>query len=605
MNVSKKNFSFLGLLGLLWLGLAGCSDTTDEQALEQSALVETGTYILTARHSGMVLDVPNANPQAGIQLQQADRNNGDAQKFRIEAIDGKHVKITSLLNGYALTADLPKEGGKVSLQPYSNTSSKQWLLLPKTGGFYEVANRASRGLLDVAEAASYAGGRVHTWSRAGVDNQKWTLEKTGGGSANNYQNNLQLIRGSSVRNRNLDNSSFRNTAMASIPSGSTSPLLGPRSDYLGLPGGYEEFDFPVTGTGTFRTACEFSHFAYDDPLLYPNQPGAAHLHMFFGNTDVNAYSTYETLRDSGSGTCNGMELNRTGYWAPALFDAQGNVRIPDRITVYYKGYGQAQGESETYPARAAMITKSGAQDIHEVPTNQGGTKGIYEQLTFQCTDNYRSTPREPFGNAIPVCTPRANRNVLEMHIKFPNCWNRLDPSKPENWLLAPSGNWFGSNCGNWATFPNIEYIIAYALEPGESTAGWYLSSDVDPSSRTITKTRGTSSHGDWWGAWNPAINKQWIDNCVNFRDSRPHGCGFGYLSNGGPDNQNPLPGPALKFRQQYTGPIKVAASTLYRELCPGGSAISTATAAAYCRPPRPNLQTSGGAQMNSVSHDHH
>ncbi|MGL4610385.1 MAG: hypothetical protein ACRCYY_12030 [Trueperaceae bacterium] len=125
---------------------------------------------------------------------------------------------------------------------------------------------------------------------------------------------------------------------------------------------------------------------------------------------------------------------------PALFDAEGNVRIPDRITIYYKGYGLAQGTSKTYPERAAMITKQGAQDIHEVPTNEGGTKGIYEQLTFQCTDQYRSLPREPFGNSIPVCTPRPNRNVLAMHVKFPNCWNRQDPSQPANWNLAPSSD---------------------------------------------------------------------------------------------------------------------------------------------------------------------
>jgi Domain of unknown function (DUF1996) len=417
----------------------------------------------------------------------------------------------------------------------------------------------------------------------------------------NYQKNLRLIQNASVRNRNLDNSSYRNTPMTSLPTGSTSPLLGPRSEYLNSAGGNPENDFPVTGVGTFRTACEFSHFAYDDPLLYPGQPGAAHLHMFFGNTDVNAYSTYRTLRDSGSGTCNGIELNRTGYWAPALFDARGNVRVPERIIVYYKGYGQANGESRTYPARAAMITKQGSQDVHRTPTSRGGTLGIYEQLTFQCTDQYRSTPREPFGNTIPVCTPRANRAVLEMHIKFPNCWNRQDPSQPANWGLSTTADWFTSDCGDRATFPNIEYLIAYPLEPGESTAGWYIASDVDPTTRKITKARGSSSHGDWWGAWNPAINKQWIDNCVNFKDdSQPHGCGFGYLTNGGPTENTPLPGPALKYRQQYTGPIKVAATTLYQELCPGGRAITSATEAAYCKPA--TMTTMSHGEMSHANH---
>jgi Domain of unknown function (DUF1996)/Ricin-type beta-trefoil lectin domain-like len=586
----RKTCLWVALPGLVLLWLAACSsEIITYQELSDAATVETGTYILTVKHSGMVLDLPNSNPQAGVQLWQYPRNNSTAQQWKIEAVDGDWVKITSVVNGYALSVPYrtPRDGAKVSLEPYStNLIAKQWLLVTGRGG-YEIINRSSGGRLEVSGAATTQGALVNTRARTATDNQKWSLEKVGGTPPpSNYQQNLALITNASVRNRNLDGSSYRNTPMASIPSGSTSPLLGPRSDYLQNAGGNPENDFPVTGVGTFRTSCEFSHFAYDDPLLYPGQPGAAHLHMFFGNTNVNAYSTYQTLRDSGSGTCNGMELNRTGYWAPALFDAGGNVRIPERIIVYYKGYGQANGESETYPAGAAMITKRGAQDVHETPTNQGGTKGIYEQLTFQCTDQYRSTPREPFGNTIPVCTPRANRAVLEMHIKFPNCWNRQDPSKPANWGLSTTSDWFTSDCGDRATFPNIEYLIAYPLEPGESTAGWYISSDVDPTSRKLTVARGTSSHGDWWGAWNPAINKQWIDNCVNFKDdTQPHGCGFGYLTNGGPTENTPLPGPALKYRQQYTGPIKVAATTLYKELCPGGRTITRATEAAYCRPP--------------------
>jgi hypothetical protein len=129
-----------------------------------------------------------------------------------------------------------------------------------------------------------------------------------------------------------------------------------------------------------------------------------------------------------------------------------------------------------------------------------------------------------------------------------------------------------------------------------------LSSDVDPNSRTRSKEGGSTIHADWWGGWHPSINKEWIDNCVNDTRAVNKGCGFGYLSDGGPSNKNPKPGRALKFRQQYTGPIKVTASTLYRELCPGGSTISTATAAAYCRPQPMNMQMSGGSAV--MNHDH-
>lgn len=617
-KASKKIFLSLTLVGLLWAVLAGCGEnTSSEETLEQSALVETGTYILTVRHSGMVLDVPNANPQAGIQLQQANRNNGNAQQFRIEAIDSTHVKVTSLLNSYALTAELPVQGGKVSLQPYTGARAQQWILVPKTGGFYEVANRASRGLLDVAEAASYAGGRVHTWSRANVDNQKWTLEKVGSTPPNptsNYQKNLELIQGASVRNRNLDGSSYRNTAMNSLPTGNSSPLLGPRTEYLGLPGGNPEVAFPVKDVGTFRTSCEFSHFAYDDPLVHPNKPGAAHLHMFWGNTDVNAYSTYNTLKDSGSGTCNGAELNRSGYWAPALFDSQGNVRIPERIIVYYKGYGPTRNTAQVYPPGAAMVIDD---IVHRTSTATGGTLGIVDPnsdvVNFMCTDQYRGNKNNK-SSTIPVCVgdnEPGKRKVLEMHVKFPTCLGvPAAPQDPKSWWLSKNSDWYTSNCQGNPQFPHIHYIIAYPLEAGDNTAGWYLSSDVDPTTRQRTKTGGSSIHADWWGAWNPSINKEWIDNCVRLRkdnngdglDDVAHSCGFGYLTDGGPDNNNPIPGRALKYRQQYTGPLKVAASTLYRELCPGG-AFTTATAAAYCRPATQSNLTNDPA--NQTMHTHH
>ena len=43
--------------------------------------------------------------------------------------------------------------------------------------------------------------------------------------------------------------------------------------------------------GAFRTYCAQSHMLADDPIVAPGQPGAAHLHTFFGNTGAGASST--------------------------------------------------------------------------------------------------------------------------------------------------------------------------------------------------------------------------------------------------------------------------------------------------------------------------
>ncbi len=406
-----------------------------------------------------------------------------------------------------------------------------------------------------------------------------------------YDDNLALIRGASVRNTNHDASADRATAQRDLV---IADHIGPRSEYLGNPGGNPETAFPVLEGGQFRAGCEFSHFAYDDPLVKPGQPGASHLHMFWGNTDTNAFSTLDTLTNSGSSTCNGGELNRTGYWAPAMFDGDGSVRIPERITVYYKGYGLANGRSQTYPPGAAIVTD---ENVHEVPWDRGGTFGPDTgDWTYNCSDQFRGL-RTPAANTIPTCDGSRFFNeygvaddphaTLEMHVKFPNCWNGQDPSVSSNWGLARIGGWFYSECEERATFPNLEYIIAYPLELGETTEDWFLSSDVDPTTLELMHEGGTMAHADWWGGWHPSINQQWIDNCVNFRTDQPSDCGFGYLTDGGPDGNNPIAGPALALRPQYEGVMKVDANSLFGDLCRTSRVPQRPTEAAYCTPSGP------------------
>jgi hypothetical protein len=396
--------------------------------------------------------------------------------------------------------------------------------------------------------------------------------------------NLDLLRAASVRNRNHDDSPYRDVPQTDLV---LDDHYGPRSDYLAMPGGNPERSFPVLAGGQFRASCEFSHFGYDDPLVFPGQPGASHLHMFFGNTDVNAHTTHQSLIDSGSSTCNGQELNRTGYWVPAMFDGQGNVRVPERIVVYYKGEGLSRGNSEVYPPGAAMIATT---NLDAAPVDQGGTGG--KKLTFLCTDNF-STNTGNGAQSMPNCDGSTYGSgagawtVLEMNVKFPQCWNGENPADWNN-FAPPGGDWYGSYCtGEFdRNLPNMEYFVNYRVDPGESTADWFLSSDVDPTSfGTAKATGGSTSHGDWWGGWHPEVNRMWIDNCVNYQTSVASGCGKGYLTDGGPNGSAPYDGPALLLRPEYEGPYKVPAEQLFAELCPTpGREYQRPEDAAYCRP---------------------
>jgi len=451
--------------------------------------------------------------------------------------------------------------------------------------------------------------------------------RSGRSTIEDYESNMAMILAQTGRNTNHDSSPYYSMPQSDLDISDGSSLITmDRNDYVTWgPVGedylHQEFAFPTTNGGQFRTACEFSHFAYDDPILNPGQPGAAHLHMFFGNTDVNAYSTYESLRDTGSSTCNGAELNRTGYWAPAMIDpdplAPGGawVRVPERVVVYYKGEVLANGSNPASVSGGSQVYRPGMAMVAPQPgvaavadTNGGAAgSGVAE---WKCSNNF-SPPGDPETvGSIPLCSgdrwagnAGTQWTVLEMQIKFPNCFNTAKAD--DDWtaweMVGPNG-WYVANCTGelqsveagsaYEIYPHLEYFVNYRVDAGEDTGDWYLSSDVDPDDFVVRVPRGSTTHGDWWGAWQADINQEWIDNCVNIgwnvgQSEELNGCGFGYLSNGGPESENPKPGRALSRRPEWNGPNKIPLQTLFEELCIPNNPnheYSEPPTGAYCRP---------------------
>ena len=90
--------------------------------------------------------------------------------------------------------------------------------------------------------------------------------------------------------------------------------------------------------GGFRFDCEVSHFNDDDPIVFPGEVGAAHAHMFWGNTSTDAFSTTQSLLANAASTCDGRrDGNQAAYWTPVLFDAAGEAVEPTDIDVRYRG----------------------------------------------------------------------------------------------------------------------------------------------------------------------------------------------------------------------------------------------------------------------------
>ena len=89
--------------------------------------------------------------------------------------------------------------------------------------------------------------------------------------------------------------------------------------------------------------CTFSHRNTDDPIVFPNTPGASHDHSFVGNRTTNAFSTTDSLL-GGRTTCR-RSGETAAYWMPTLY-VDGNAVTPTGATIYYRRKTSATGHRD-------------------------------------------------------------------------------------------------------------------------------------------------------------------------------------------------------------------------------------------------------------------
>jgi hypothetical protein len=259
--------------------------------------------------------------------------------------------------------------------------------------------------------------------------------------------------------------------------------------------------------GAFRSVCKPSHFSNDDPIVYPGQPGAAHLHVFFGNTGTNYASTADSLLNTGNGTCRGGIANRSAYWVPAMLDARGGLVVPQSAIVYYK---------RGYLLKAPIVINTPPSGLRIVAGDAHRTTPDGRRTYFDCVSP-GSTVRT---NYIPTCPAGA---YMLATVVFPQCWDgvNLDSADHKSHMAYPVQK--QTTPYTWscpATHPVAIPEIAINVQYASSSATWKLSSDMVPG--------GYSSHADWINAWNPAVIKAWNTNCVQAsKDCHAHLLGDG------------------------------------------------------------------------------
>jgi hypothetical protein len=284
------------------------------------------------------------------------------------------------------------------------------------------------------------------------------------------------------------------------------------------------------GDGAFRTSCTVSHMAFNDPIVYPGQPGKSHLHTFFGNTGAGATTTAESLRTTGNSTCVGGIANRSAYWVPTMIDTKDGTPIAaDSIGVYYKSGVITPALVNAIPVGLRMIAGDSSATV---------PRGDYSDFTyrFKCVGG-PNNENDKYGSSIGNCDVGAQ---LVQEVMFPQCWDGVNLDSPDHKShMSYTLTVYGARDVNGnlpqsqvcpathpVVIPGISFNVLYTVTEKDAPLRWRLSSDNYDKSQPA----GYSSHGDWFNGWKSDISDSWARNCIeNSKDCHSHLLGDGRM----------------------------------------------------------------------------
>lgn len=312
---------------------------------------------------------------------------------------------------------------------------------------------------------------------------------------------------------------------------------------------------PNSWRGILRINCDFSHARYDDPLVFPDQPGAAHYHNFYGAFDLDAHSNpaqiYTSLprADGRVTSCQGNLLNRSAYWVPALlapiYDANGNPILDPDGQQAWKVIDAVVGDNDV--AHEVFYYAAGIDAIAEVQapppglsmiagtaSTQPGNPQPTDVARWHCQSWNASDGQNPnFRGFIPEC-PIPDR--VRFDVFFPSCWNGVDLDSPDHksHMAYPTRVNGQMRCpaSHPVAVPRVSYHYAFPVRPdnvdpvSRSSRGWRLASDM----YVVNTDRpgGYSLHGDWINGWHPEAMQALLQGCI--RGAKD--CHDGNLANG-------------------------------------------------------------------------
>ena len=220
----------------------------------------------------------------------------------------------------------------------------------------------------------------------------------------------------------------------------------------------------------FSVSCTLDHQAKDDPIVFFGQPGAAHMHDFFGSKGVDALSTVDQLRPAGT-TCEHTG-DTAAYWAPSLVAPDGTFVQPTNMLAYY----------QSGPGHAVRAFPQGLKMIADL----GGHPGT----GFGCSES------GPFSPTPIVCPD----STLKMHVHFPYCWDGVNLDSADH----RSHMSFVCDAAHPIELVHLHIHIQYNVVGGVT---YHLAPNADGSIPAV--------HADFFNGWDQVTLEAIVRDCIN------------------------------------------------------------------------------------------
>jgi pectate lyase len=167
-------------VALLSLALAGVGVLFAPAA--NAVTIDTNAwYVIVSRHSGKAVDVYNLSTADGAPINQWARNDGNWQQWQFVDAGSGYYKLRSRHSGKVLELPNAQDGTQLVQNADNGTTRQHFAVRDTDSGYVKFLNRHSGKALDLWEWSTADGGKISQFADLGGWNQQWQLVAVGSG----------------------------------------------------------------------------------------------------------------------------------------------------------------------------------------------------------------------------------------------------------------------------------------------------------------------------------------------------------------------------------------------------------------------------------------